>query len=62
MKALKTIFVSVAIAAVAPAIVAKDAATLKLSDIEIARYDDGKRMKISLDINPADVNPGATAK
>lgn len=58
MKALKTIFVSVAIAAVAPAIVAKDAATLKLSDIEIARYDDGKRMKISLDINPADVNPG----
>ncbi len=40
MKALKTIFVSVAIAAVAPAIVAKDAATLKLSDIEIARYED----------------------
>lgn len=58
MKALQTILITAAIAATASALTAREAATLKVSDIEIARYDDGKRLKISLDIIPADVNPG----
>ncbi len=50
--------VAAALCATVRGIAAEPSVALRLGDIDIARYDDGSRLKISMEINPSDINPG----